>query len=96
MASQAASSALFLALTRPGAGGASPSDGGALAAAARGEQGEEEGEEEEEIGDELHSQLQAKGGVVEALLPDAGGAHGVATSVHLFPRARLLRAGLPP
>ncbi|KAI8468264.1 MAG: hypothetical protein J3K34DRAFT_14025 [Monoraphidium minutum] len=45
-------------------------------------------------GGELHSLLQARGGAVEALLPDAGGAHGVATAVHLFPRAALLRTGL--
>jgi hypothetical protein len=46
------------------------------------------------VGNEPHVELAARGGCVEALLPDVGGAHGVATSVHLFPPARLERTGL--
>jgi hypothetical protein len=45
-------------------------------------------------GGELHAQLHARGGCVEAMLPDVGGAHGIATSVHLFPLPRLGATGM--
>jgi hypothetical protein len=74
LASQGASSSLFLALTRDKSEGGGGGGGG--------------------DSEELHALLQARGGCVEALLPDPGGAHGIATSVHLFPRARVLATGL--
>jgi len=85
MASQGASSSLFLALTQPDVRGSS--SGSSSSSSSSSSTGKES--------EELHALLQSKGGAVEALLPDVGGAHGIGTSVHLFPRARLLRAGVP-
>jgi hypothetical protein len=87
MASQGASSSMFLALTRTDYG-FDAAGGDVRPGSAAGDGGGEGGEEE------LHARLAARGAVVEALLPDIGRAHGVATSVHLFPRDRLLRAGV--
>jgi hypothetical protein len=86
LSSQAASQSLVAALERGtgGAAGAGGSGGGLAGPVGAFDGG----------GRELHSLLHSRGAAVEALLPDVGGTHGVATAVHLFPRMRLLRSGL--